>query len=80
MEYYVSLYGPLKLYKTACFSDSRPPQLYVYQGDCVWRKISDPDKLQGILSKIDEIEANIILEKIEGGNYFVCDGFVGVYD
>ena len=80
VKYYAPLYGPLKLYKSSCLSAASPPQLFVYSGNCIWRRVGDPNKIQGILCEIDEMEANFILESLEDGNYFVCDGFVGMYD
>lgn len=76
MDYYALPYGTLRLYKM----EPSESKLYVYAGNCAWKKVRNQNKIQGILCKIDEIEANDILEKIEGDNYFICDGIVGIYD
>ena len=80
ISYFAPLDGTLKLYKLDYSLKSKKEQLYIYKKDCFWTRIPGQKYVMEALRKIEEVEAQQIVEEIEGLGYNLIDGQVYMYD
>lgn len=78
--YFAPLDGTSKLYKLDYSLEAKEDQLYAYMGDCFWSQVPNQSRLRMALRRIEEYEAQEIIEEIEGSDYYLLDGQVYVYD
>ena len=80
ISYFVPLDGTLKLYKLDYPPGGKKEQLYIYKEDCFWARVPAQTRMMETLRKIEEDEAQQIVEEIEGLGYDLIDGQVYMYD
>lgn len=80
ISYFAPLDGTLKLYKLDYPPGGKEEQLYVYKEDCFWARVPARIRMMETLRKIEEDEAQQIVEEIDGLDYDLIDGQVYMYD